>query len=202
MNRLFATSFSAGRLAITAGVALFFFCAIPAVRAGESTAPTPAPVTLVLQWNHQAQFAGYYMALEKGLYLREGLDVRIRRGGPDVLPCEELGAGRADFCCTMLSTALEKRAAGVPLVLLAQIVSRSNFVLVAWKHPPGEPGATISRPADLTGRRVTVWEADSPDALPRLLRRGGRQARDPAAVLHSLSLPPSRRRRLLGDAVQ
>jgi NitT/TauT family transport system substrate-binding protein len=160
MNRLFATSFRAGRLAIAAGAALVLIRAVPAMRAGEAAAAEPAPVTLVLQWNHQAQFAGYYMALEKGLYRREGLDVRIRRGGPDVSTCEELGAGRADFCCTMLSTALEKRAAGLPLVLLAQIVSRSNFVLVAWKHPPGEPGATISQPADLAGRRVTVWEAD------------------------------------------
>ncbi len=47
--------------------------------------PTPAtaqqslePVTLQLKWKHQFQFAGYYMALEKGYYKEAGLDVTIQ----------------------------------------------------------------------------------------------------------------------------
>ncbi len=133
---------------------------LPVARAADSSAAGLAPVALVLQWEHQAQFAGYYLALEKKFYEREGLDVQIQRGGPGVRPCETVAGGGADFCLTMLSTALEKRAAGLPLVLVAQIVNRSNFVLIAWKHPPSDPAATISRPSDLTGRRVTVWESD------------------------------------------
>lgn len=134
--------------------------AIPAARASEAAAAGPVPLTIVLQWDHQAQFAGYYLAATKKFYQREGLDVRIQRGGPDVRPCEAVAGGDADFCVTMLSTALEKRAAAMPLMLLAQVVNRGNFVLVAWKHPPGDPTATIRRPSDLTGRRVSIWESD------------------------------------------
>lgn len=120
----------------------------------------PKPVSLVLLWQHQAQFAGYYMALEKGIYRNEGLDVEIRRGGPDVSPIDEIVAGRAEFCVAMLPTALEKRSAGNPLLLLAQVVNRSNFALVAWKRSPGAPAMEIASPGDLQGRKVSVWEGD------------------------------------------
>ena len=127
---------------------------------GTSAEAAPARASLMLLWHHQAQFAGYYMALEKGFYRREGLELEIRRGGPDVSPCDELAAARSDFCVAMLPTAMEKRSADVPLVLLAQVVNRSNFTLVAWKHPPGAPPAGIATPLDLVGCRISIWEAD------------------------------------------
>jgi len=120
----------------------------------------PAAVSLVLQWNHQSQFAGYYMALEKGFYRQAGLAVSIRRGGSDVRPGRLLADGRADFCTAMLPTALEMRQSGLPLVLLAQVVNRGNFLLVAWQQPDGPAAASIRQPEDLTGRRVTVWSQD------------------------------------------
>ena len=43
-------------------------------------------VTLQLQWVTQAQFAGYYVALDKGFYEEEGLDVTVLAGGPDIAP--------------------------------------------------------------------------------------------------------------------
>jgi NitT/TauT family transport system substrate-binding protein len=128
--------------------------------APEKTARPLKPASVVLLWHHQAQFAGYYMALAKGLYQSEGLSVRIRRGGPDVSSRKELVEGRADFAVAMLSTALEQRAHDQSLVLLSQVVNRSNFVLIAWKHPPDTPAATIRQPSDLTGRRISLWEAD------------------------------------------
>ena len=54
---------------------LLAFVSIPAQAA-------PTPVRLMLQWTHQAQFAGYYVALEKGFYNELGLDVTISPGGP------------------------------------------------------------------------------------------------------------------------
>src|SRR5918996_3392090 len=44
------------------------------------------PVTVQLKWVTQAQFAGYYAALDQGYYEDEGLDVTIRPGGPDIVP--------------------------------------------------------------------------------------------------------------------
>ncbi len=132
---------------------------------GETPQAAPAdqsakPLSLALLWHHQSQFAGYYMALEKGFYSREGLAVEIKRGGPNIPPCDELAAGRVDFCVAMLPTAMAARGAGVPLVLLAQVVNRSNFSLVAWKRSPSAPETVISHPTDLAGRRISIWETD------------------------------------------
>lgn len=131
-----------------------------AVAPGAATGGDPAttPVTMVLQWQHQAQFAGYYMGLAKGLYAAKGLEVRLLRGGPDVSGPELLRAGKADFASLMLPTAIEERARGLPLVHLAQVVNRDNFLLIAWRKPA--TGGPIETLADLEGRRVTVWERD------------------------------------------
>ena len=63
----------------------------PAVADGHANS-----VTLQLQWVTQAQFAGYYVALEKGFYEDEGLDVTILPGGPDIAPPQVLAGGGAD----------------------------------------------------------------------------------------------------------
>lgn len=134
-----------------------FFC-LAVLAAPHVSGQALEPVTLVLQWQHQAQFAGYYMALFKNFYAQQGLDMRLLRGGADVRPSELLQSGKADFGSLMLSTALEERAMSVPVVHLAQVVNRGNFLLVAWREP-GEGGA-IHALSDLNGRRVSVWGGD------------------------------------------
>lgn len=116
------------------------------------------PVVMTLHWQHQSQFSGYYMALKKGFYAEEGLDVNIMRGGPDVRVGEILKSGKTDFASFMLSSAMEERANGLNLVNLAQVVNRSNFLLVAWRNP--SEGVTINELSDLNGRKITVWLED------------------------------------------
>jgi NitT/TauT family transport system substrate-binding protein len=110
------------------------------------------PVTLMLQWTHQAQFAGYYMALEKGIYADHGLDVTILRGGPDRDQGEYLRDGRADFATRWLVSALTDVSHGIAVRNIAQIVNRSNMVLIVWKD------SGITGVHDLDGRRVGVWK--------------------------------------------
>jgi len=135
---------------------LAWILVLPLLAALGAAAQPAEPIRLVLHWQHQAQFAGYYMALAKGRYAEAGLDVRIRRGGPDVRPEAMLASGDADFASMMLCTALERMQDGAPLVHLAQIVNRSNFMLTAWREPP--EGGPIREPRDLDGRRVTIWQ--------------------------------------------
>jgi NitT/TauT family transport system substrate-binding protein len=110
--------------------------------------------TLALLWSPQAQFAGYYVALEKGIYRKHGIDLAIAPGGPGSSPAQELREGRADFAVLWLSTAFQRRDAGAPLVNIAQIVQRSSMVLVARKS------AGIDAIADLAGQRVGLWGGD------------------------------------------
>ncbi|MDG2066224.1 MAG: ABC transporter substrate-binding protein, partial [SAR324 cluster bacterium] len=53
-------------------------------------------VTIQLKWVTQAQFAGYYVAQDKGYYQAAGLDVTIKPGGPDIAPPQVIAGGGAD----------------------------------------------------------------------------------------------------------
>ncbi len=114
-------------------------------------------VKMVLQWEHQSQFAGYYMALEKGFYADEGLDVTLFRGGADVDPFQLLEEGEADFCSAMLAPVLMMSKDDVKFCLLAQIINSSTLSLVAWKK--GIDGTIISNPSDLHGKKISIWES-------------------------------------------
>jgi len=63
-------------------------------------------LTLQLKWVTQAQFAGYYVALEKGYYTDEDLNVTIKPGGPDIAPTQVLAGGGADVTVEWMPAAL------------------------------------------------------------------------------------------------
>ena len=112
------------------------------------------PVRLMLQWSHQAQFAGYYVALEKGFYKDKGLDVSIVPGGPGLDAADFLIRGQVDFASLWLSAALARSEKDIPLVNLAQVVNSSNLVLMTWKKD------NISTLPDLSGKKISVWGGD------------------------------------------
>ncbi len=126
-------------------------------------------VSFVPQWMPQAQFAGYYVALEKGFYEKNGLEANILRGGPEMPSGEWLKKGAADFATMFLSTAIVERAKGTRLVNVAQIVSRSSQVLIAKKS------SGINSWQDINGRKTGLWGAELSIMPTALLRRYGLQ---------------------------
>lgn len=111
-------------------------------------------ISFIPQWSPQAQFAGYYVAYEQGIYKEHGLDVRIVQGGSHKPSAEALEKGDADVASIWLSTALQKRSHNVRLVNVGQIVQRSSLMLIA-KRSRG-----IKRPEDLNGKKVGLWGAE------------------------------------------
>jgi NitT/TauT family transport system substrate-binding protein len=107
---------------------------------------------LLPQWFPQAQFAGYYVAFETGLYKKHGIDLKILRGGPERSFGKMLADGQADFATQFLSTGIEKRSQGFRIVSIGQIVQRSGLMLVAKKS------SGIRAPADLNGKQVSLWK--------------------------------------------
>src|SRR5258708_11193155 len=94
-----------------------------------SAAHAADKVTLQLKWVTQAQFAGYYVAKDKGYYKDAGLDVTIKPGGPDVAPEQVLAGGGADVVVDWMPAALATREKGVAMVNIAQPFKHSCIEL-------------------------------------------------------------------------
>ncbi|MCC5962931.1 MAG: ABC transporter substrate-binding protein [Rhodobacteraceae bacterium] len=108
-------------------------------------------ITLQLKWVTQAQFAGYYVALENGYYEEEGLNVTIRPGGPDIAPPQVIAGGGADVIVEWMPAALAARESGLDLVNIAQPFKRSGMMLTCL----AETG--VASPEDFPGRTLGVW---------------------------------------------
>jgi NitT/TauT family transport system substrate-binding protein len=117
----------------------------------EASGAAKDKVTLQLKWVTQAQFAGYYAALEKGYYDDENLDVNIKVGGPDITPEQVVTSGGAEFGIDWLPSLLATRDKGGDLVNIAQVFGRSGMTEVTWKD------SGISDVAGMKGKKVGVW---------------------------------------------
>lgn len=107
--------------------------------------------TLQTKWVTQAQFAGYYVALEKGYYDDEGLDVTIKSGGPDIAPPQVIAGGGADILIEWMPAALASREKGLNLVNIAQPFKNSGMMLTCRKD------SGISSPSDFSDKTLGVW---------------------------------------------
>ncbi len=108
-------------------------------------------VTIQLKWVTQAQFAGYFVAQDKGYYQAEGLDVTIKPGGPDIATPQVIAGGGADVIVDWMPSALASREKGVALVNIAQIFKKSGMMLTCRKD------SGIKSPSDFRGKTLGVW---------------------------------------------
>lgn len=137
-----------------------------AATVGTTAAQELTPVSVVLQWVPQAQFAGYYAAKAEGFWEALGLDVTIVDGGPDVAP-QVVGSdpNGPEFATSWVPRVLAVRDPSSDLqsdlVNIGQVFQRSGTLSVSWAPGAGpDPvsDATIASPADFAGKKVGVWD--------------------------------------------
>lgn len=125
------------------------------------------PVRLQLQWFAQSQFAGYYVALEKGFYADEGLDVSILEGAVDIVPQQVLGSGQAEFAISWVPKSLASREQGIAITDIGQVFQRSGTLQVSWKD------SGPSSVADLAGTKIGNWGFGNEFEVLAGLRKAG-----------------------------
>lgn len=119
--------------------------------ATEGAAEDLTPVTLQLQWLTQAQFAGYYAAVDQGYYADEGLEVEILPSGGDIVPQDALAAGEVDYAIAWVPKVLGSIEQGASITNVAQIFERSATLQVAFAD------SGIESVEDLAGKRIGSW---------------------------------------------
>jgi NitT/TauT family transport system substrate-binding protein len=165
------------RLRWAVAAVAFVITMLPTSAASQPAKPTPLTrVTLQLQWVTQSQFAGYYAAVDKGLYHAEGLDVAIKVGAVEIVPQQVVATGGAQFGVAWLPKVLASREQGARLVNIAQIFQRSGTLEISWRD------SGIVKPDDWRGKRVGTWGFGNEPELFAAMRKVGIDPNDPKQV--------------------
>ena len=143
---------------------------------GGSSCKTTDNVTLQSKWVVQAQFAGYYAALDKGFYKKRCLNVTIKPGGPDITPEQVVASGQADFGIDWLPSLLATRDQGSDIVNIAQVFSRSGMTEITHKD------SGISTIKQMGGKKVGVWCCGNQFELYAALTKNGIDPNNKSAV--------------------
>jgi len=136
----------------------------------ESLIAGPKPdiktrIRLQLLWEHQAQFAGFYVAQSRNYYAEQGLDVIFLPGGPDINPITELQEGRADIAISWLSNAWQHTSAEQPVTNIAQLFVTSSLLILC------RASAGIYSPKDVIGKKIGVWNLGDELVVLEWMRR-------------------------------
>jgi NitT/TauT family transport system substrate-binding protein len=152
----------AGILLLTAAASLLAVGASAAPRQAHAT-----NITLQLKWVPQAQFAGYYAAVKQGYYAKEGLNVTLKNGGPNIIPEQVVASGQAQFGVDWLPSLLSARDKGTDLVNIAQVFARSGMTQLTWKS------SGINTIGAMKGKKVANWLGGNQFELFAALTKNG-----------------------------
>ncbi len=132
---------------------------------GSSASKTP--IRLQLQWFPQAQFAGYFAALDKGYYADEGLDVTILPGAVDIVPATVVAGGKAEFGISWVPRMLAPRESGADMQVIGQVFQRSATTQVSFKS------SGINSVSDFRGKKIGSWGFGNEFELLAGMRKAG-----------------------------
>jgi len=138
-------------MVIAAAVTVVASLAVAGMAGAHASKSGATKVTVQLKWVTQAQFAGFYAAQQKGYYKALGLDVKIKVGGPDIVPEQVVLGGQAEFGVNWLPSLFSNREAGNDLVNIGQMYTRSGTTEVAFKS------SGINSIKQMKGKKYGVW---------------------------------------------
>lgn len=163
-----------GRIVKVVLGALALICIAPPVLADDARS-----FIVQLSWRHQFQYAGHYLALERGYYHDVGLDVQLREVVPGVNPYLAVARGEADAGVGLTGTVMHHSAHGHGLFVTAVIAQNSPLCLLTRKD------LGITRPEHLRGKRVMLNNRESSTEVEAMLRLHGLTFDDMQVLPHS-----------------
>lgn len=109
------------------------------------------PLTMQAAWINDAEFAGYFAAIDNGYYAKEGLEVAYLSGGPDVIPESSIITGKADIALTTPDTTIKAIAEqGAKFKIIGTQYQKNPIGIVSLVSNP------INSPQDLIGKTLAV----------------------------------------------
>jgi NitT/TauT family transport system substrate-binding protein len=162
-----------------------------ALTAGSLTTAAPAAAetltkaSLRLKWLPQAQFAGFYVALAKGYYKAEGIDLAINPGGPNLLTENLVATGADTFGLSGgTDSVFAARDKSLPIVCIGVSHQITPFIFVTRKDGP------VKTLQDFKGKTVTTWFTGANHVLNGMLAKEGIKADELKIQPQQVSVTP------------
>jgi ABC-type nitrate/sulfonate/bicarbonate transport system substrate-binding protein len=122
----------------------------------KKTPQSLIPITVTLDWTPNTNHTGLYVALEQGLYKKQGLDVKIVQPGQGYTD-QIVATGKSEFGVSYQENVTRARSENIPLISIAAIIQHNTSGFASLKS------ANIISPQDFEGKRYGSW--DSPSEL-------------------------------------
>jgi ABC-type nitrate/sulfonate/bicarbonate transport system substrate-binding protein len=123
-------------------------------------------IKVQLQWVHQAQFAGLYVAVQKGYFRDENLEVELVEGGPGVSPIDVVLNGKADIGLMTADQLMLRSAAGSNLRVVGTVFDRSTAGLAVRDVSIGPKNLSA-----LAGKTAYVYDDFDTGIILRILEK-------------------------------
>ncbi len=149
----------------------------------DATPGGESRLRIQLHWVHQAQFAGFYMAQDRGLFRREGLTVELIPGGPGINPVKAVQDGKADVTVAWMSEVWSHARSGPALINVAQLAQRSSLGLLC-RNKAGIVGL-----GDLANSTVGYWGLGDDTLVRQMARTRGV---DPKSIRFESQVPDAK----------
>jgi ABC-type nitrate/sulfonate/bicarbonate transport system substrate-binding protein len=139
---------------------------------GTSTAPTSTQklttMRLALDWTPNTNHTGIYVALKKGWYRAEGIDLQLLPYSASVSPDVLVSNGKADVGISSTEGIVADAAVSQPVVSIAAIIQHNTSALVTLAS------SGLTRPRDLSGKIYGAFGAPYESAVVgEIIKRDG-----------------------------
>ena len=159
--------------------------AVLGVALGSWPAGAQEKASVRLKWLPQAQFAGIYMAKEKGFYLAEGIDMTVNPGGPNISAETLVASGTDQFAQGGgVDSQVTSRAKNLPIVTIGIMHQKTPFVFISHAD------SGIKAVKDLKGKKVSVWFTGAQFVLYSMLAQNGLAQSDVTIQPQQVALTP------------
>jgi len=110
---------------------------------------------LQLNWFHLADHSPIYLAMKKGYYKEENIELTVLRGSGSADSAKKIDLGQADVGISDAPTVLTAISKGANLKMVAVVYDKAGNNVFFKKS------ANIKTPKDLAGKKIAVPPADS-----------------------------------------
>ena len=137
---------------LTTAIAVCLLAAVTMARAPQDIArgQSPERLTVRFTWKLKGEYAPLYVALEKGYYNAEGLDVQLSEGNGAQNVLKVLAAGNEKFGYGPAVAAAQAVSLGLPVKVVALYQTSAPMGVIAFPDTP------LKGPKDLEGKRLAI----------------------------------------------